>query len=148
MRLHAQFKWPYPLVSQSIVEHLTKQIEGIKISPSTASLDSLQTLSTANSNVSLGTEEQQRYVSVVSTDSNMVTVDDKEDRKELSLMFRQSALSTVSTESISNSCSDWEGFEKICGEVAARGTQESELELKYMMDIMYEACCASWALLV
>ncbi|OZC11803.1 hypothetical protein X798_00984, partial [Onchocerca flexuosa] len=148
MRLHAQFKWPYPLVSQSIVEHLTKQIEGIKISPSTASLDSLQTLSTANSNVSLGTEEQQRYVSVVSTDSNMVTVDDKEDRKELSLMFRQSALSTVSTESISNSCSDWEGFEKICGEVAARGTQESELELKYMMDIMYEACCASWALLL
>lgn len=42
MRLHAQFKWPYPLVSQSIVEQLTKRIEGIKISPSTASLDSLQ----------------------------------------------------------------------------------------------------------
>ncbi|VDO23670.1 unnamed protein product [Brugia timori] len=42
MRLHAQFKWPYPLVSQSIVEQLTKQIEGIKISSSTTSLDSLQ----------------------------------------------------------------------------------------------------------
>lgn len=42
MRLHAQFKWPYPLVSQSIVEQLTKRIEGIKISSSTTSLDSLQ----------------------------------------------------------------------------------------------------------
>lgn len=40
------------------------------------------------------------------------------------------------------------GFEKICGEVAARGSQESELELKYMLDIMYEAGCASWTLLV
>lgn len=42
MRLHAQFKWPYPLVSQSIVEQLTKRIEGIKFSSSSASLDSLQ----------------------------------------------------------------------------------------------------------
>lgn len=40
------------------------------------------------------------------------------------------------------------GFEKICGEVAARGSQESELELKYMLDVMYEAGCASWTLLV
>ncbi|EJW71558.1 hypothetical protein WUBG_17536, partial [Wuchereria bancrofti] len=69
-------------------------------------------------------------------------------RNELPPVYRQSTLSTVSAESCSNSCSDWEGFEKICGEVAARGSQESELELKYMLDIMYEAGCASWTLLV
>lgn len=148
MRLHAQFKWPYPLVSQSIVEQLTKQIEGIKISSSTTSLDSLQSLSTANSNASLNMEEQQRTTSVVSVDLNSVFVDDKEDRKEPPPVHRQSTLSTVSAESCSNSCSDWEGFEKICGEVAARGSQESELELKYMLDVMYEAGCASWTLLL
>uniref|UniRef100_A0A0R3RI92 Protein RIC1 homolog n=1 Tax=Elaeophora elaphi TaxID=1147741 RepID=A0A0R3RI92_9BILA len=148
MRLHAQFKWPYPLVSQSIVEQLTKRIEGIKISPSTASLDSLQTLSTANSNASLSTDEQQQSASVFSADSNSISIDDKEDRKEPSPMCRQSALSMVSAESRSNSCSDWEGFEKICGEIAARGSQESELELKYMLDVMYESGCASWTLLL
>lgn len=40
------------------------------------------------------------------------------------------------------------GLEKICGESAARGSQKSELELKYMLDVMYEAGCASWTLLV
>uniref|UniRef100_A0A915Q7R5 Protein RIC1 homolog n=1 Tax=Setaria digitata TaxID=48799 RepID=A0A915Q7R5_9BILA len=148
MRLHAQFKWPYPLVSQSIVDQLTKRIEGIKISPSNASLDSLQSLSTANSNVSLSTEEQQRSTLIVCGDSNSVSVDDGEEKNELPRMCRQSTLSTVSAESLSNSGSDWEGFEKICGEVAARGTQESELELKYMLDVMYEAGCASWTLLL
>ncbi|KAL3993953.1 RIC1 family protein [Acanthocheilonema viteae] len=148
MRLHAQFKWPYPLVSQSIVEQLTKKIEGIKISPSAASLASLQSLSTANSNASLNTEEQHRSASVASADSNSVSIDDKEDRKEPLSMCRQSMLSMASAESRSNSCSDWEGFEKICGEVAARGSQESELELKYMLDVMYEAGYASWTLLL
>ncbi|MCP9261482.1 hypothetical protein DINM_004842 [Dirofilaria immitis] len=147
MRLHAQFKWPYPLVSQSIVEQLTKQIEGIKISPSTASLESLRTLSTANSNASLSTEDQQGSTSVVSTDSNLVSVDNKEDKEELSPIFRQFTLSALPVENISNSYSDWEGFEKICGEIAVRGTQENELELKYMLDIMYESSCASWTLL-
>ncbi|KAM3719655.1 Guanine nucleotide exchange factor [Dirofilaria immitis] len=148
MRLHAQFKWPYPLVSQSIVEQLTKQIEGIKISPSTASLESLRTLSTANSNASLSTEDQQGSTSVVSTDSNLVSVDNKEDKEELSPIFRQFTLSALPVENISNSYSDWEGFEKICGEIAVRGTQENELELKYMLDIMYESSCASWTLLL
>uniref|UniRef100_A0A1I7VEJ0 Protein RIC1 homolog n=1 Tax=Loa loa TaxID=7209 RepID=A0A1I7VEJ0_LOALO len=148
MRLHAQFKWPYPLVSQSIVEQLTKRIEGIKISPSTASLDSLQSLSTANSNASLSTGEKQRNTSVISACSNSVCVDDGEGRKDLPALYSQSMLSTVSAESHSNSCSDWEGFEKICGEIAARGSQESELELKYMLDIMYEAGCVSWTLLL
>ncbi|CAG9534420.1 unnamed protein product [Cercopithifilaria johnstoni] len=145
MRLHAQFKWPYPLVSQSIVEQLTKRIEGIKISPS---LDSLQSLSTTNSNASSSIEEHQQITSVASAVSNSIFINDKQDRKELSPVCRQSALSVVSLESRSNSCSDWEGFEKICGEVAARGSQESELELKYMLDVMYEAGCASWTLLL
>ena len=42
MRLHAQFSWPYPLVSQSVVKQLTKRIEEMKTSQSCASLVSLQ----------------------------------------------------------------------------------------------------------
>ncbi|VDM97826.1 unnamed protein product [Thelazia callipaeda] len=107
MRLHTQFKWPYPLVSQSIMEQLSKRIEGIKISASNRSL---------------------------------------KNKKEL--VCAQSAVSTPSAECISNSGSDWEGFQKICGEIAARGTQESELELKYMLDMMYEAGYANWTFLL
>lgn len=35
----------------------------------------------------------------------------------------------------------------MCGEMAARGTQESELELKYMLDVMYDADCVDWTFL-
>lgn len=44
MRLHAQFNWPYPLVSQNVVDQLVKRIEKIKISQSCTSLLSFQCL--------------------------------------------------------------------------------------------------------
>ncbi|VDN58497.1 unnamed protein product [Dracunculus medinensis] len=109
MRLHAQFNWPYPLVSQNVVDQLAKRIEKIKISQSCTSL-------------------------LKAADSVLIP--------------SYKWINTSSCETISNTGSDWEGLEKICGEVAARGSQESEIELKFMLDIMYETHCSDWTFLL
>lgn len=40
------------------------------------------------------------------------------------------------------------GLERICGEAAARGSQENEREMKFLLDVMHQARCAEWAFMV
>lgn len=181
MRLHAQFKWPYPLVSQAVVDQLTKCIEGMKTSQSCASLASFQSSSAGASKLSSPVSEKRLSIFTdsssaqnfngeascsVSTfsgshvesgagsgaDSSSETVvvplrqADEFPYPEEGL--RPISPCSISGETISNSSSDWEGLERICGEAAARGTQESEVELKFMLELMYGAGCADWTLLL
>lgn len=181
MRLHTQFKWPYPLVSQAVVDQLTKCIEGLKASSSSASLSSIHSSSAGiskltsptNGSDSVGFANGQALKFTENTTPLLVASDEESDKIPSSPMGAESADETVivplrhanessygevssrpaspssaSGETLSNAESDWEGLERICGEAAARGTQESEIELKFMLEMMYEAGCADWTLLL
>ncbi|VDM36928.1 unnamed protein product [Toxocara canis] len=172
MRLHAQFKWPYPLVSQTVVDQLAKRIEGMRSSQSYASLTSVQSSSTAGSGLSspqsakclndfaYGSAEERDpgngiLVSLSKRENSSGSTDDiaeispttQADLNEEEPM-RPHSPGSRSCDTASNAGSDWEGLERICGEAAARGTQESELELKFMLDLMYEAGCVDWTFLL
>ncbi|VDK51686.1 unnamed protein product [Anisakis simplex] len=201
MRLHAQFKWPYPLVSQSVVDQLTKRIEMMRSSQSCASLASLQSSSTTISRLSSPQTEKHfslprngygsgyesivdeneakssnshsangsnKFITSSSSFSNgrsanwhkHTTADNVESSDSTNQIvirpngndaeehLRPSSPDSRSFDTVSNSGSDWEGLERICGEAAARGTQESEVELKFMLDLMYQAGCIDWTLLL
>uniref|UniRef100_A0A915BH36 Protein RIC1 homolog n=2 Tax=Parascaris univalens TaxID=6257 RepID=A0A915BH36_PARUN len=172
MRLHAQFKWPYPLVSQTVVDQLAKRIEGMRSSQSCASLASMQSASTTGSRLSSPQTEKRSSVCTygpVEFNEGAVVTDPLQKGRNSSSVSADETLEIPLTgrcafddaecaqpaspgshsyDTISNSGSDWEGLERICGEAAARGTQESELELKFMLDLMYEAGCVDWTFLL
>uniref|UniRef100_A0A0N5AX60 Protein RIC1 homolog n=1 Tax=Syphacia muris TaxID=451379 RepID=A0A0N5AX60_9BILA len=154
MRLHAQFSWPYPIASQSVVRQLTKQIEEMRTSQSCASLASLSTSSLGNVNTpanSLSVVDETRpsvnlnnefNFSKASSSTKSYGCGNHESTKNKKTL-PESPTSITSSED-----SDWEGLEPICGEAATRGLRESEVEMRYLLDIMYDACCAEWTFML
>ncbi|KAK0393210.1 hypothetical protein QR680_000098 [Steinernema hermaphroditum] len=133
MKLHIQFQWPYPLLCQSVVNQIAKRIDKLRMedrpSPDTISMcsisDDIQSVS------SLPTPNRE----VADETNSMAYVENGGDSDEPS-------------DTISNADSDWQGFERICGESTARGTEESESELVFMLDIFHGARYLEWTYLI
>lgn len=43
---------------------------------------------------------------------------------------------------------DWESLEALCGEAAARGSARAEAQLRFLQQLLMEAACLDWSLLL
>uniref|UniRef100_A0A1I7ZIN4 Protein RIC1 homolog n=1 Tax=Steinernema glaseri TaxID=37863 RepID=A0A1I7ZIN4_9BILA len=131
MKLHTQFQWPYPLLCQSVVNQIAKRIDRLRMedqpSPDTVSMCSVSD----DIQSSLTTPLRD-----ITGDNNFVTC------------IENNADSDEPSDTISNADSDWQGFERICGESTARGGEESESELVFMLDIFHMAGYLEWTYLI
>ncbi|TMS40173.1 hypothetical protein L596_006586 [Steinernema carpocapsae] len=131
MKLHTQFQWPYPLLCQSVVNQIAKRIDKLRMeelpSPDTVSMCSMS--------------DDLISIKSVSTPNKELVI-------ENGVIVDIGADSDEPSDTVSNADSDWQGFERICGESTARGTEESESELVFMLDILYKAGYLEWTYLI
>ncbi|XP_070196078.1 guanine nucleotide exchange factor subunit RIC1-like [Littorina saxatilis] len=170
--LHKQFQWPLPVLSPSVLQQI-KQTSISRLSstpildeelPASAE-DGKPTLdvATLNSHNDGTVLTQMGMLRQRPSDINLSTStsDDIILKPQSNNKMEEGSVTTLDTETSSlfgdyEIVSDQEGgdqdlvheLEILSQEVASKGPQQSELELTYVLQIMLEAGCLEWALIV
>lgn len=172
--LHQQFQWPLPILSPSAFAQLKSITATSSSSISSASLvdDDLDTVEESKERMTLNTAilTNAALLSPVGTlrhgvSETLLSTSTSDDvfLKPQPKQTEESSVATLEASDCSSLLGDYElindfalgndmqimhDLEMILHEVANRGPQQSELELTYLLQIMLEAGCLEWALII